>query len=241
MAYQPPGPYPVMPMQPVLGAPPRPPIPPRALRAYYAILAGAGLSVVSAVITMTELSSVRDEVRDQLAGLSDQAINMAMTFQTVGAIMGGVIDLGLWLWMAWKIKAGRHWARVLSSVFFGFAVLSALFGGINFHGQETAPDGRSVSISVHPSALAIVFTWVMVAVGLYALVMFWNKNNAAFFRPRRYAQPAYPYPYPQPGFPPQGYPQPGYPQIPEQGAAAPQVPEPQQPEQPGDPWATPPQ
>jgi len=36
-----------------------------------------------------------------------------------GFIAGAVALAGLWLWMAWKNKQGRPWARVVSTVFFG--------------------------------------------------------------------------------------------------------------------------
>src|SRR5579859_7197739 len=35
-----------------------------------------------------------------------------------GAI-GGLVLAALWLWMAWKTRTGRNWARIVSTVFFG--------------------------------------------------------------------------------------------------------------------------
>jgi hypothetical protein len=257
MSYQPPGPYPVMPMQPVYGAPQaRPPIPQAALRSYYSILAGAVLSVASAVISLSQVGDIRSQVTAQLQGFSQDTVNSFMDIAVGAVVIGGVLDLGLWLWMAWKIKTGRHWARVLSTVFFGIEALGTLVGAFNYSSTESM-NGRSTTVKVHTTTVSTIVAWVTVAVGLYAMVMFWHKSNAAFFRPAKAFAPAgYPYPYPPQGYPaaqyPQGYPQPQYPQgqypqapypqgqypqVPEQGGAAPQEGTPQQ----NDPWNTPPQ
>jgi hypothetical protein len=44
----------------------------------------------------------------------------------VSGFASGVIQCLLWLWVAWKTESGRNWARVLSSVFFGFLCLGLL-------------------------------------------------------------------------------------------------------------------
>lgn len=229
MSYQPPGPYPVMPMAPVHGMPPRPPIPKAALRSYYAILAGAVLSAASILLGLTEIGSLRTQVEQQFPGYSQDTINSLVNLEIVIVILFGVIGVLLWLWMAWKIKTGRHWARVLSSVFFGIAVLSALLGGAHFNASETAGSQTTTATVAQPVA-GLIISWISVVVGLYALVMFWHKSNAAFFRPQNHLVPVYPYPYP--------YPQQGYPTVPGQGGFPPQE---SQPQQPGDPWSTPPQ
>src|SRR5258707_9899802 len=36
-----------------------------------------------------------------------------------GAILFAVVIAGLWLWMAWAVKRGRNWARIVSAVVFG--------------------------------------------------------------------------------------------------------------------------
>lgn len=239
MSYQPPGPYPVMPMQPVYGAPQRPPIPQAALRSYYAILAGAVLSAAGTVIGLTQVGSIRAQVRAQLQpkGFSQDTLNSFVNIEIGAVVFGGIVGILLWLWMAWKIRTGRHWARVLCSVFFGFQVISALLGGIHYQGPATAGD-QSTTATVNEPVAGEIIGWVTVAVGLYALVMFWHKSNAAFFRPPKPFGPAgYPYPYP-----PQGYPQAPYPQVPGQGPEPVQGGfTPQDTQQPTDPWANPPQ
>ena len=61
----------------------------------------------------------------------------------------GVIQCLLWLWMAWKTKSGRNWARVLSSLFFGFMCLGLLSAA------AMRTDGESVTIATAPNPLAL--------------------------------------------------------------------------------------
>jgi hypothetical protein len=239
MAYQPPGPYPVMPMQPAYGIPPRPPIPQAALRSYYAIVTGAVLNVAGLIIALSELGSIRSQVSSELVGYDPATVNTFMNLETAAVVAGGVIGVLLWLWMAWKIKTGRHWARVLSSVFFGLECLATLAGGLNYSSTVTL-NGRTTTVTVNEPKIGVILAWVTVAVGLYALVMFWHKSNAAFFRPQKFAAPVYPYPYPPQGYPQTQYPQAQYPQVPGQGGFGP-GPQDGVPQQPGDPWSTPPQ
>jgi hypothetical protein len=230
MAYQPPGPYPVMPMAQVPGMPQRPPIPPSVLRSYYAILVGAVLSAVGIIVEFTEIGSLRTQIEQRFPNFTASRIDSLVNLEIAAVIVFGVIGVLLWLWMAWKIRTGRHWARVLSSVFFGISVVSALIGGVHMNASETSGAQTSTASVSQPTA-GIILGWVSVVVGLYALIMFWRKDNAPFFRPQNFMAPLYPYPYPAPG----------YPTVPGQGGFAPQDPSAQQPQQPGDPWSTPPQ
>ncbi|HTU72228.1 MAG TPA: hypothetical protein VMG38_01800 [Trebonia sp.] len=88
----------------------------------------------------------------------------------VSGIIMGVISGGLWLLMTWNTEAGRNWARVLSSILFGFACLQFI-GGIVF--LFLAPLSDSV-----PSFIAILVEW---GVGLAALTQLWKRESSEFF------------------------------------------------------------
>src|SRR5260221_11313828 len=45
-----------------------------------------------------------------------------------GAILFAVVIAGLWLWMAWAVKRGRNWARIVSAGLFGLGALRPLAG-----------------------------------------------------------------------------------------------------------------
>jgi hypothetical protein len=71
-------------------------------------------------------------------------------------IIGGIITGGLWLWMAWKTGAGRNWARVLSTIFFGIMCLQFL--------------GSIASLGSGGAAIVFLIVLAEWGVGLAALI-----------------------------------------------------------------------
>jgi hypothetical protein len=128
----------------------------------------------------------------------------------VSGIIAAILTAGLWLWMAWKAGAGRNWARVLSSVFFGFACLG-LIGGL----ATLASSGSAV--------LAFILTLAQWGVGLAAIIQLWRPESGEFFTLAKQAKLAAAYGAPYPGYGPTGYAQPpqygqpGYGQPPQYG------------------------
>ena len=131
----------------------------------------------------------------------------------VGGIVSGIIECLLWLWMAWKIKSGRRWARVLSSVFFGFMCLTLLGAVVN-----ASSHGDAVF-----SLLVVLAEW---GVGLAALIKLYRPESSQFFAAARQAKlaTAFSRSYPaaaNPGGPVAGYPPPPqYAQPPQYGQPA---------------------
>jgi hypothetical protein len=129
-----------------------------------------------------------------------------------GAYVGGVVfeallQVGLWLWMLWKVRAGRSWARVLSTVFFGLTCLQTL-----------------VVLLTGPVAAKLLITAYFI-VALAALIELYQRASSEFFSAATlagnsfdpsYMQVGYGQPwqgppgYGQPGYGPPGYGQPGY-------------------------------
>jgi hypothetical protein len=70
--------------------------------------------------------------------------------------------------MAWKTGAGRDWARVVSSVFFGFASLQLILSIALF-----ARPGHTL-----PGFIASLVEW---GVGLAALIQLWQRESSEFF------------------------------------------------------------
>jgi hypothetical protein len=76
----------------------------------------------------------------------------------------GVVDCAAWLWMAWKNKDGRAWARVLSTVFFGLFCIG------------TVLDLREGAIEIR--ALHAVI-WL---VALAAAIQLWRPESGPFYQ-----------------------------------------------------------
>jgi hypothetical protein len=196
-------------------APPAPPAPPGPVRrAAGLMLAGAALSVVYGVVA--GLTSHSAMLYSYTSTPSGTTVHQASFL--VSGIIGGVIQCLLWLWMAWKTKAGRDWARVLSTVFFGFmclGLLAALAAAVA-HGSAV------------PALLVTLIEW---GAGLAALIQLWRPESSQFFTAARHARLAARFPAaPYPGAAYPGSQPPGYPPAPQSGQP-PQGGGPQQPPQ----------
>jgi hypothetical protein len=131
-----------------------------AVRLMYAGAAVTALSLIIAIISVAYIGRSAGTLR--LAGHS-QPIAVAV----IVGILGGLVLIALWLWMAWAISQGRNWARVLSTVMFGLATLH-LFGN------------KGVA-----QVVFAVLTWL---VGLAAVWLLWRPTSSAFFKSQGFTQ-----------------------------------------------------
>jgi hypothetical protein len=136
-----------------------------------------------------------------------------------GAVFEGLVQIGLWLWMAWKTGTGRSWARVLSTVFFGllcvqfFVSLAVLAIGKNSGGSAVF--------------IVVLLEW---GVGLAALIQLWQRESSEFFTFAKRARLAGAYGAAHYGYQPSGYsqaPQYGQPQYGQPQYGQPQYGQPQ--------------
>jgi hypothetical protein len=199
-----------------------PPAPVRlAVRLMYA---GAVLSVAAVVAALLTRRAALATLRRQDPNLTAHQVRLLHDIVTGGAIAGGIIGAGLWIWMAWANGRGRNWARILSAVLFGIYTLDLL----------SLLRGR-----IGPASLAVTaLTWLT---GLAVIILIFRRESGAYYRRPAYQAGGYPQPpYPPQGpYPGQGQQQPGgapppYPQQPGSPPAYPQqAPYPQQPPPPG--------
>jgi hypothetical protein len=148
------------------------PPPPSILRAVWCIYAGAAIQVLSAVL---EIAAVRGRIQSVLATsatpLTPSQLNADEAVGVVILILSGVIAASLWFWMARKNKAGRRWARSLSTVF--FAVLTV--GQVALIVQPVAGENKIIPLA----------EWLA---GFAAMVLLWQTESSDFYsaRSRRY-------------------------------------------------------
>lgn len=98
----------------------------------------------------------------QVAGLPARV--ESHTQQVVRAAFAGAVQSAAWLWMAWKNKSGRSWARVLSAIFFGLFCIGTALGV-----SRGAIEVRALS----------VVTWL---VALAVTIELWRPESSAFYR-----------------------------------------------------------
>jgi hypothetical protein len=144
----------------------RPPAPAPVLTAVKLMYAGAAASAVSLIISIISLA---------LAGRSGAALRLAARSQPLPAaiaagVAGGLVMIGLWLWMGWASSQGRNWSRISSTVLFGMATVKLI-------GVFSEP--RTV--------LGLIFWAPAWLAGLAAVWLLWRPESRAFFKPQRAA------------------------------------------------------
>lgn len=149
------------------------PPPPSIQHAVWFIYAGAAIQTLSAIF---EIAAVRGRIESVLATgsatpLTASQLNADEAFGVVILILGAVIGGSLWLWMARKNKAGRRWARGLSTVF--FAILTV--GLVAIIAQPVAGQNKIIPVA----------EWLA---GFVAMVLLWQTESSDFYtaRARRY-------------------------------------------------------
>jgi hypothetical protein len=171
---------------------PRPPIPGSvrgAVRLMWVAAILTAFQVIAACSAATEGTGFGRYYFISGGAFAESDGDRTMEFSIAFLMLAGLVFCGLWVWMLIMCRLGRHWARILSSVFFGFNALSAIS---LFSGGVPGMD----------RFLGAVITLV----GLMVVILLWSSEATAYFLPpfisSGWGQPGW-YPgYPgQPGAP----------------------------------------
>ena len=83
---------------------------------FFGFLAATVTTIAGAVFLATSGPALQDELRRRETSFSDAEIDAAVTVtQGAGLAVAAVIVLG-YLWLAFKLKAGRNWARIVLTI-----------------------------------------------------------------------------------------------------------------------------
>jgi hypothetical protein len=141
--------------------------PPSVLRAVKVMYVGLAASLIGIVVDMTTLSSTRAEIIKHSPTLTATQVNNAEHVEIGLFIAGGLIGAALWLWMAQSCRAGKGWARVVSTVFFAIDTVFVLIAAAGSTGG---------------GGLARVYGFVIWIVGLIAIILLWQRTSSGYFR-----------------------------------------------------------
>lgn len=147
-------------------------IPQSVQRAVRVMYIGLAASLLGIIVDMTTLSSTRSQILKQNPTFTQTQVNNAEHLEIGLFIAGGLIGAALWLWMAQACRAGKGWARIVSTVFFGIDTLSVIAG---VAGASTGGGGLA--------RIYAVLVWV---IGLVAIVFLWQRSSSDYFRAPRY-------------------------------------------------------
>ncbi len=145
----------------------RPPAPTSVLRAVQVMYAGAAVTLIGIIIDLLERHAIRNALATRKTARTLTASQLTTEYHVVLGVLivGGLIGVGLWIWMALSCKAGKSWARVLSTVLFGIETV-VQFLGLGLGG------GGGVRI----------FGLLIWVIGLIAIILLWQRSSTAYFR-----------------------------------------------------------
>ena len=139
--------------------------PPSLRNAIRLMYAGAALEVVELIVALLTISSLKAAILRAEPNYTATQLHNAQVASTVSLVVGAVITIGLWLWMAWANGRGRRWARIVSAVFFGINTVDLVVSFARVHATATV--------------ILAVLIWL---VGLAALVLLFRKDSSAFYQ-----------------------------------------------------------
>lgn len=164
MSYQP---YPGGTQLPEPATPP--PAPQSITRAVRLMYAGAAASLIGIIIALTTLSSIKSQIHQRNLTLTATQVNNAEHVAIGVLIASGLIGAALWLWMAQSSKAGKNWARIVSTVLFAIETINVLAGA-----AAVASGGASRIYSI--------LVWL---IGLGAIIFLWQRSSTEYFKAPR--------------------------------------------------------
>ena len=142
----------------------RPPIPNSVHTAVRLMYAGAGLSFIELVVILATIGSLRHFILTHYPHYTASQVHAAEVAEVVSVVLQSVIAIALWLWMARASAAGRNYARITGTVFFGLNTVILL-----------------LSLARPQASLGLVFYLLVWLAGLGAVIMLWRRESAPYF------------------------------------------------------------
>lgn len=138
--------------------------PPSVRNAVRLMYVGAAIEVIAVIIDVLTRSSLKSALLKNHPLYTAAQLHTAERARTGELIIGAVIAIGLWIWMAQANGRGLSWARTLSAVFFGISTLSLI-----------------LSVLIAHAVAALIVGVIIWLVGLAAIVLLYSKQSAPFF------------------------------------------------------------
>ncbi len=127
--------------------------------------AGAAIEVPALILALLTRASLKSAILAKHPDYTAAQLHTAEVARTVSLVVGALLAIGLWLWMAWANGKGRSWARILSAVFFAINTLDLIASFVLVQGTA--------------SQIAGVVIWL---IGLAVIVLIFSKDSGPFYQ-----------------------------------------------------------
>jgi hypothetical protein len=145
---------------------PAPERPPGTVRAAVMLMyAGAVLSAVDVVVTLTTVGKLKSLLHAARPNYSPSRLSATVHAEVAYFVITWLITIAFWIVMARTNRAGRAWARIFST---GLCVVSTL----SFIGLISQPNALISKVILAPMWLA----------GVAAIVLLWRAETTAYIR-----------------------------------------------------------
>jgi hypothetical protein len=151
--------------------PQRPAAPPPVLMAVKLMYAGAVLSALAAIYTAVTAGGLKTAILKGHPLYTTAQVHKAETSIVISAIVGGLLAVGLWIWMARMTGTGHKWARIVASVLFGINTVDVLITISQASAITAVEANAGVSIALG------VLVWLA---GLGAIVLLWRGESSQY-------------------------------------------------------------
>ncbi len=157
------------------GRTPWPALPASVRGAVTAMWAGAALHALSILVVMSSGPRIRAMILRSRPAIGPNVVAGTVAVFIAILVLAGLIEVGLWLWMAAMNRRGRPWARILSTIFFVIGTVAFLV---------------ALGIPVAGYRLLELFGWLD---AVAATVLMWLRSSGAYYRASRTGEPIQPY------------------------------------------------
>ena len=152
----------------------RPTAPPSLQKAARFMFTGSALSIIGIAVNITAAhATARSILTHDHKNLTATQIDQAVVGLRALDVIVGLIAAVVWLWLARSCLAGRNWARITGTVFFGLATI-----------ENLDLFAFKMSVLVHLYGLLV---WL---VGLGAVIFLWRRESTAYLKPAPPPTPA---------------------------------------------------
>ncbi|MBR7831226.1 hypothetical protein KDK95_33275 [Actinospica sp. MGRD01-02] len=149
------------------------PLPSSVDRAVLFMRVGAGLAIANGLVTAL-LGVLGWHHNPQAAYTGSSSRSAFEAGYVIASALWFLLPAGLWFWMAHANKAGKSWARITGTVFFGVSCVLVL---ASFSVDTLSSAGLSGAWALVPLLVSLL-NWIL---GLFTVILLWNKKSAPHF------------------------------------------------------------
>lgn len=144
----------------------RPPSVENAVRLMFVV---AALSLISTIVAFATKNQLKDRIEKANPDVSSARIDSLLnTAFTVGLLIG-LVFLVLYVLLAFQVRAGKNWARIVTWIFAGLGVIGALS-----------------SLASTETPLSRVFSLISGIIDIVIIVLLAQGASNRYFKPRPY-------------------------------------------------------